>query len=154
MASCAVEDALETAKTTLVECQNTMKRLCADPSAPSLLPKLHEALTIIHDRLEFVLDDEELFERLESIIIGNADKSCKFLVGLDVDLQSIQAYLQTVGQGPAHELLKEEVDMYDKALRQYSQIIKLANKRNFKYVLIVSIHESLGLIYPLAQRHR
>jgi tRNA isopentenyl-2-thiomethyl-A-37 hydroxylase MiaE len=139
-ATSTVEEVLETAQTTSKECTNTSQRLGAE--AHKLLP-INSALTLVCDRLESVIDDEEVTERLESIVIGGDDKSCRFLVGLSSDLRSISAYLRNIGRTLGRDLTKDEVNMYAEALSHYSRVLKTVEKRNAKCVKVILLSDTL-----------
>jgi hypothetical protein len=124
---CTVEDVLKTAETTFNEYQNASQRFASDANALLLLP-LSLPLDRVRERLESIVDDEEVRERLENITVARSDKRY-FLSRLDVDMQAILTYLQNASpsSGP---LKKTEVDVYAQALTRYGEVLKAVRNKN------------------------
>jgi hypothetical protein len=126
---CTVEDALKTAETTCNEYENASQKLASDANALLLLP-LSLPLDRVRERLESIVDDEEIRERLENITIARPDNR-SLMSGLDVDMQAICTYLQNAGSNSC-PLKKAEVDVYAQALTRYGEVLKTVRNKNVK----------------------
>jgi hypothetical protein len=141
LSGCTVEDVIRTAETTLDEYQSALQRFASNTNALMLLPALSLAVDRVRDRLESIVDDDEVLERLENIAVEGSAKRL-FLRGLDVDMQAICAYLRNAGPSGT-PLKKAEVDVYAQALTRYGEVLKIVQKKNVKYV-VVSFFGVLG----------
>jgi hypothetical protein len=124
---CTVEDVLKTAETTCNEYETTSEKLASDANALLLLP-LSLPLDRVRERLESIVDDEDVRERLENITVARSDKR-PFLSGLDVDMQTICTYLQNAGSSSG-SLKRAEVDVYAQALTRYGEVLKAIRNKN------------------------
>jgi hypothetical protein len=95
-----------------------------------LLPALSLAVDRVRDRLESIVDDDEVLERLENIAVGGSAKR-PFLTGLGVDMEVICKYLQNADPSGS-PLKKAEVDAYAQALNRYGEILKIVLRKNMK----------------------
>jgi hypothetical protein len=135
--SYTVEDVIKTADTTFNEYQHASQKFASDANALMLLPVLSLQLVHVQSLLESIVDDEEVLERLESIIVGEPTKRHSFLSGLNVDLQAICTYLQNVNPSGG-SLKKADLDIYSQALKRYGEVLKIVRKRNAQYVFACS----------------
>jgi hypothetical protein len=127
--ACTVEEVLETAQATSKECKNTSLHLIAETHK---LLSLTQALTLVCDRLESVVNEDEVVECLEAIIIGTKEKPYSFLAGLDEDLKAICVYLKNIRQSLGPDPVMDEVNVYTRVLGQYSRVLEMVEKRNTK----------------------
>jgi hypothetical protein len=132
--SCTVEDVLKTAEATFNEYQSASQRFASDANALLLLPALGLAVDRVRDRLESIVDDNEVLERLQNVAVGDSVQR-PFLSGLNMDMQAIYTYLRNAGPSGT-PLKKAEVDVYAQALNRYGEVLKIVQKKNAKYTSV------------------
>jgi hypothetical protein len=123
--------------------KDTCKLFQSDGAALSILRSFHSPLDRLEDRLGLALDNEEVCQRLDEIAIGDQDQACKLLAALESDVQSVSTYLRDLGRSGQSRLEKDDVDVYTNALFRYSEVLKLALKKNTQYVLFTLFEGSV-----------
>lgn len=142
----SIEQVSETIQAAVNIYEDTCKQFHSDGAALSILRSLHTPLDRLQDRLESVLDNEEVRQRLDGIVIGDQAHGRKFLAALDSDVQFVSTYLQDLGRPGQSHVEKDDVGLYTNALFRYSEVLKLVLKKNTKYVLFVVCANSSSLL--------
>jgi hypothetical protein len=130
--SYTVETVIETTKTAFNEYRSACKR-CSDVDTLRDLNVLNPLLDRILDRLESAADDEEILDRLASITIGEPEKRCLFLTGLNEDIKSLSTHLQQTGQDDS-PLQVPDMNIYVQSLDRYGEVLKTVQKKKMKSV--------------------
>jgi hypothetical protein len=128
---------LEILRFTLLELQHTSIRFATDDRARSSLAILSLALGRIEQRLEFVVDNEDVAQRLCDISIGNQGHQYPVLHGLAADLKTICAYLCNVRLSGTI-LLQTDANIFATNLDRYCEILTAVWKRSKEYVLTLA----------------
>jgi hypothetical protein len=118
---CTIAHVIQTAERTLNECENASERLGSDAKA---LRPVERDLDRVKDRLESIVDDEEILMRMNKITIGA--EATPLLDQLDRDLSTICTYLQN----STSPLREAEVDRYIQAMSRYAEVLKVVLSRN------------------------
>jgi hypothetical protein len=122
---CTIEHVIETTGKTLNEYENASERLGSDAKA---LRPIGRSLNWVKDRLEMIVDDDEVLVRLNKIAVGA--ETTPFLDQLDRDLSAIRTYLQDA----TSPLREAEVDGCNKALGRYAEVLKVVLSRSKKLI--------------------
>jgi hypothetical protein len=125
----SVEDVLKTSDMAFQEYQHATQRFAIDAEVLLILPTLSLAISSVKRHLESALDDEEVSERVKGIFLDQT----RFLAALNGDLSFLCSYLQGIGTGQRPS--RHEVDTYAQALDHYSDVLKVVQKRDLKYVI-------------------
>jgi hypothetical protein len=142
-----IEDVMKTVDTTLIEYQNVYRRFASDPETLSLLHILSQTLDRVQDRLESTADDDDVLAQLESITVGETDKERPFLSVLNVDMQTICAYLQSAASSGS-PLENAEINVYAEALHRYGKVLKAIHKKKKKSVMVIYLFLLMADSFP------
>jgi hypothetical protein len=116
-----IEHVIRITEKTLDEHENASERLGSDAKA---LRPVGRNLNWVKDRLEMIVKDEEVRERLDEITVGS--EATPFLDQLDRDLSAIHSYLLNV----ISPLREAEVDGYVQAMGRYAEMLKVVLSKN------------------------
>jgi hypothetical protein len=78
----------------------------------------------VKDRLESIVDDDEILMQMNKITIGTG--AIPFLAQLDRDISAMCTYLQNT----TNPLREDEVDGYGQAMGRYAEVLKVVLSRN------------------------
>jgi hypothetical protein len=116
-----IEHVIETTERALNECKNASERL---GSAAKPLRPVGRNLDRVKDRLESMMDDDEVLMRMNEITIGV--EATPFLDQLGWDLSAICTYLRNT----TSPLREAEVNGYVQAMDRYAEVLKVVLSRN------------------------
>jgi hypothetical protein len=125
--------ALKLAENACRECGVAVKRFASDTDSLTILHDLDVALNRTRDRLESVVDDDEICERFHNIRVGEPIQELQILDGICQDLQVIYEYLQKASAGGL-SVNKSAVEVYIHVLHRYSEVFKLLQKKSLACV--------------------